>query len=448
MTAERKVEMLKLFLDDLDPSDGRDEGWTMVGSLVKSQNKESTSLATNSISWLLRKYVGRVIRFESRTMWHAVQHAVRPFQYLTQEDMVWRKLHELRIPGLRSSIVRSHSKSIARWLSLQIAARYLLPIQMIASAILHIDGFDWIGNTAEPSPAIIDQQIPFLFNKWTKVLIDCIERVQHFAALEFQLAAEQMTWDPITERGLSAEAHPHPDQTPHYEDRLQCSTCKNDYTLLRAGLVEPRWIAFADCVKANHRFHCICSDFPRSHVAHRSTWRSSGGIQGRDKTHRKTDHIDEDSLLANSRGSSMETPRHRDSKCPHQLLDSGGEDLPYEVTSGAESFNSHKDDLCRGEEDGEEAKEEKAVEEKMIVQALDDDNLSDYFKAAAYHLYRAQGRTWIGAYEVGELLCGSCFLRRERYVDEDGGDVDVDIYSSMPLCFRGKARARAVSDEQ
>lgn len=40
--------MLRLFFDTLDLSEPGDEGWTIIGPLIKSQNKETASLVTNS----------------------------------------------------------------------------------------------------------------------------------------------------------------------------------------------------------------------------------------------------------------------------------------------------------------------------------------------------------------------------------------------------------------
>ena len=47
--ADQKIAMLRLFLDDLNPSIPSDEGWIVVGSLVRSQGKENCSLSRNSL---------------------------------------------------------------------------------------------------------------------------------------------------------------------------------------------------------------------------------------------------------------------------------------------------------------------------------------------------------------------------------------------------------------
>lgn len=54
------------------------------------------------------------------------------------------------------------------------------------------------------------------------------------------------------------------------------------------------------------------------------------------------------------------------------------------------------------------------------------------FSDTATLLYRAQGRTWIGSYALGERLCSSCFLLRERYIGEDGFAAE---FAPMPESF-------------
>lgn len=430
MDAQRKIAMLRLFLDHLDTSEGGDEGWTMVGSLVKSQNKENTSLAANSVSWLLRRFAGNVIRMEARTLWHGVQHAVRSFQILLQNDMVWQKLGELE---MNQAIGKSHAVSIARWLALQIATRYLLPIIMVAAAIFHVDGFDWIGDTPEPSPVIADQQIPFLFQTWTVTLIDCIERVEIFATLEFETAVEQTGWGQAALRELNKKAH---DQDPRQrcEDKLHCSTCKDDYTSLRAGLVEPCWISFADCVKAKHKSHCNCADYPRSKIARRYS-PNPDGLQRQGKDVDTDFTVKKNPIVTSSNEDFQQQPNmQQDSRCDE--LELQAYQTPINVDSRYDKTLNEDDsstEYCNGD-----SNQLGAEEEEIVIKALDDDNQNDYFKAAAHSLYRAQGRTWAGFYEASEQLCGSCFLQREGYVDEDGKD-DEDIYSSMPTSFRIKA---------
>jgi hypothetical protein len=52
--------------------------------------------------------------------------------------------------------------------------------------------------------------------------------------------------------------------------------------------------------------------------------------------------------------------------------------------------------------------------------SLDEKIKGDPFYDAAIMLDQAQGRRWIGSYEPSELLCATCFLKREEYIGEDG----------------------------
>ncbi|KAF3006764.1 hypothetical protein E8E13_010062 [Curvularia kusanoi] len=56
------------------------------------------------------------------------------------------------------------------------------------------------------------------------------------------------------------------------------------------------------------------------------------------------------------------------------------------------------------------------------------------FSDISLMLYRAHGRSWIGSYAVGEKLCASCFLTRERYIGPDGLAAD---FPPMPDSFEG-----------
>jgi hypothetical protein len=59
---------------------------------------------------------------------------------------------------------------------------------------------------------------------------------------------------------------------------------------------------------------------------------------------------------------------------------------------------------------------------------------SGVFSDTATLLYRAHGRVWIGEYAIGERLCATCFLVRERYIGEDGLSAD---FPPMPKSFEG-----------
>ena len=157
--------MIRLFLDSFDTLEPNDDGWTIVGSLVKSQHKENSSLSSNSIMCLLQQYsAGDVVRIGPRTVWHGIQHATRSLPHLVQEDMVWQKLNELEVNNMTRTTRRSHAVSITRWLAIRVAERQLLPIQMMAAGFFHMDGYDPIGSGPKSNLAVVDKQISFLFS--------------------------------------------------------------------------------------------------------------------------------------------------------------------------------------------------------------------------------------------------------------------------------------------
>lgn len=475
--ADQKIAMLRLFLEDLDPSIPSDEGWTVVGSLVRSQGKENRSLSQNSLFWLLRRFVGCVIRFGARSVWHGVQHAVRSFQFIAQDEMVRQKVEEL---GMNETLGISHVRSIARWIGLQVAARYLLPIQLIAGAILHIEGFDWVGDTPEPSPTTVDKQIPFLFERWTETFIDCIERVEPLTAMEFERVTEQIGRTP-TRQGTGETPNLEYSQRPYNMSQLRCSTCKDDYTSLGMGLIEPRWITFAECAKAKHRFRCVCSGFPRRYYTGRTGTSSPERHMHQDQdddvdAHGKVDDDDDDSPLIKPTSSEEEPLTKADGIPPREEIHSDSvmemeertrttppdpeakpitfannnnphtkDPTPLNSPSSASSPHNaepsdhhHNNNNIFSQEEQEEEEEKRAKEEEQtLTQILDQTLQSDSFQAAAYQLYRVQGRHWTSTYEIGERLCGECFLRREGY----GGEEENNFFGAIPLWFRTEAES-------
>ena len=74
------------------------------------------------------------------------------------------------------------------------------------------------------------------------------------------------------------------------------------------------------------------------------------------------------------------------------------------------------------------------MECEKLVQEVEKGRKNDPFWTIAVFLYRAQVRVWLGKYERGELLCGTCLMKREGYIDEEVKD-DKDIFGSMPASF-------------
>ncbi|ERF74981.1 hypothetical protein EPUS_08522 [Endocarpon pusillum Z07020] len=400
LSAQRKIAMLRLFLDTLDLSEPSDDGWTVIGSLVKAQSREDSSLASNSISWFLQQFsTDKMVKFGAKTLWHGLQHAVRAFIQLTQEDMVLQELNDLGVNSIKSSIRRSQVVSLARWTALRVAGRRLLPMLNIAGAILHCPGFDWVGDGPQPNAALAEKQLPFIFSTWTSTLADSIESVQELTAVELQAILEQAGWTSAFFQGLDSKLF---DERPQSQQRCsakpRCSACGDDYTFLGAGVVEPSWIAFAECTKSKHRFDCLCSNFPWSEVVS------------------KIDHI---------RQSHQSMREEDDDKKPGEIQQQLGLSRAHtsqlddgdDANVDTEDEDPFYDTLPEQLREGEQTKED---EESLIIQALETLNKTDPFSSIALDLYRTQGQAWLGSYQPAESLCGTCFLRRERYIDEKG----------------------------
>ena len=56
------------------------------------------------------------------------------------------------------------------------------------------------------------------------------------------------------------------------------------------------------------------------------------------------------------------------------------------------------------------------------------------FTDIATLLYSAQGRIWLGQHSIGERLCSTCLLLKEKYIGEDGLSAD---FPPMPRSFEG-----------
>ena len=59
---------------------------------------------------------------------------------------------------------------------------------------------------------------------------------------------------------------------------------------------------------------------------------------------------------------------------------------------------------------------------------------SSMFTDIATLLYSAQGKMWLGEHSVGERLCSTCLLLKEKYIGKDGLSAD---FPPMPMSFDG-----------
>ncbi|ERF75789.1 hypothetical protein EPUS_01619 [Endocarpon pusillum Z07020] len=392
--ADRKIAMLRLFEDCMDLSEPSSEGWTVLADLVRSFNQESVPQTQNSVNWFLRSLKAEsMVAFGPKTMWHGLQHAVRSLVDLEHKNMlVASKLGLKGAGGAEQQTPTSHGMAIAYWIVLRATGKQLLPMLVAAGAIMHIEGYDYDPDT-EVDPAVLGQQLPFLYSEWSKALTKSIETVDKVMSSELDAALEEAGWTQDSLGELITNAGK-PDLSKERCHQMCCSVCGDDYSLLGVGLVEPRWIEFTECTSSNHKSNCICPEFLQS--------------QGR-------------------LGHCEQPPGYESDDCQSDS------DEENEIYHDAGSHNTTTATTTSSQQECDSGDIDWTVKCQEFIRKIEGKK-KDPFSAVAALLYRAQARLWVERYGPGELLCGTCFLRREGYLDGEARDDD-DIFASMPASF-------------
>jgi hypothetical protein len=256
MPAENKIQMLRLFSDCLELSDPSGDGWTVHAELKKAYNKEKVPVSRNSISWLLRTTASeKLVAFGPKTVWHALQHAVRSFLVHERDNQF---LQRLLNPSkeIEKGVSTSHAASLSHWLALRASQRKLLPMVVDAGRYLHLGGFDWVEDDITPSHFV--KALPVIYTTWSLALPDNIDKVEAFIEIELEGIYEKTAWTPE----FILESISGKEDTCHNQQNSKCcSVCGDDYSRLGVGIVAPAWITFIECIKTSHKFHCSCSEF-------------------------------------------------------------------------------------------------------------------------------------------------------------------------------------------
>jgi hypothetical protein len=386
-SAERKIEMLRLFEDCIDLSEPSSDGWTVLADLVRSFNQENVPQTSNSVSWFLRSLrTESMVAFGPKTMWHGLQHAVRALVDLEQKNMVVEGLLGLKADRGGQQTTTSHGMSIAYWIVLRAIGKQLLLMLIAAGGIIHIEGYDYDPDT-EVDPAILAKQLPFLYSAWSKALTNSIETVDEVMTSELDAVLEEVGWTRNSLHELISNAGKS-DQGRKDNKPMRCSDCHDDYSSLGRGLVEPRWVAFIQCSASKHRWNCACPAFLQ--------------IQRESELGKRLESL------------------HYDS-----------EDDSDETFHDAESDPATND---QGSDSGDAAW---ILECEKLVTSVESKMKNDPFWAIVVLFYRAQARVWLGTYGLDDRLCGTCFLKREGYLDESADGVD-DFFATMPTTFGGQ----------
>ena len=380
--AEMKIKMLRLFEDCIDMSEPNSDGWTIIADLVSAFNLESVPITQNSVSWFLRSLKPEsMVAFGPKTLWHGLQHAVRSFIYLEQKNMVVKNRLNILIGD---DFPQSYGMAIGHWIVLLAIGKSLLPMLLAAGGMLHIEGYDY-DLDKDIDPTLLAKQLPFLYDAWSNALTSSLETVDEVLNSELDVALEETSWSEQLLGEFKSKIE-QSGKTEKIKTKHCCAVCLDDYSLLRYGLVEPRWVTFMECARSNHRYNCCCPEIL--------------------ELHKIAEH-------------------HKAPPNQHNTEDSDSED---------ETFHDAESELGDREPQIDPSEHSWTAECEKIIKEVEEKKGKDLFQAAAAHIYCCQARVWLGSYQPGEKVCGTCFFRREGYIDEELKE-DRDFFSSMPSSF-------------
>ena len=378
--------MLRLFSDCIDISDASDDGWAVHEWLKRAYAKERVPISQNSITWLLHLTAKEeYVEFSARTVWCALQHALRSLFTHGSDSHSFT-----RILGLSATEAAATSPSQIRalsfWLTLRVSGREILPMGLNACSALQMRGFDWEEDDIPHEQFV--KALPDVYGAWCHAVLRNVENFDEYMRLEFETCARELGWE---RSGLVAAVSPVPASCWGYNGSTPvrvCLGCGDDYTALGSGLVEPARIARSECIATEHKFKCGCQD---------------------------------------------ET--HQDASANRAVLP---------VYAGSWSYSDEDSDCdfdsdCDSDSGFFDAEDYLDAETNPQDHDAESTQAPGLFADIALQLYRAHGRVWMGEYALGERLCATCFLCREQYVSGDGQGVD---FPPMPESFQGLRVAR------
>jgi hypothetical protein len=362
--------MLRLFHDCIDLADSNSDGWTVHEWLKRTYAKEKVPISQNSITWLLHATANE----------EYVELRARNVWFALQHAVRTVVCHERhsrfteRFLDLsddeQKAISRRHVESIGSLMALRVSGRVLLPMIVTAGSFLQIKGFDWDKDGMTRREYL--QALPTIYSAWCHAVLDCVENLEHYMRLELEQYLWQHGW--TRETLLDAISYQNTTAGSGKEgcfDRA-CTDCQNNYGSLPCALVAPVQIAIAECIRTGHDLDCACQKVYESGSARMTT------------------------ELPKYTGVCLDDSDAEDSDTDEDFHDA----VPY---SFSDSF-------------------------------LPGQSSSDTFFSVAALLYRSQGRAWLGDYAIGEHLCATCFLHRERYTGKDGLIAD---FPPKPESFDG-----------
>lgn len=364
--------MLRLFSDCIDLADSNDEGWTVHEWLKRAYAKERVPISRNSITWLLHLTAKEeYVMFNARTVWCALQHAIRSILGHERHSRFLDRILELSGDDCEA-VSRTHANAIGFWLALRISGRELLPMAVNAGSFLQMKGFDWVEDDITQTQFL--KAFPSIYTAWCYAVIDCVEKGEENMRLELEYCMKKLGWKRnILLNAISRANTVVEDLDKDHTHNRVCTRCKDDYSALGFGLVEPARIAITECIRANHKYKCACPNIHDNNV------------------------------------DAMDSPLPVYHEVYHEEDSDTGEEF-FDAESHL-IVNPH----CPNQD-------------SSLVETY------DIFLDTAIMLYRSHGKIWMGEYEIGEHLCATCFLLKEQYISEDGLGTD---FPPMPESFEG-----------
>jgi hypothetical protein len=358
LPAAEKIRMMRLFgVECLDISELNGDGWVVGHNLLASMAYEQTELSETSIHWVYTQNQAELlVALGANSIWNGVQSVVRAF--LIEQGQNRLSHNFIRSDqGEDDSAFQSHANAFGYWLALRASERELIPLAVQAAQFLKVNGFDPIPGMGNLGRRDVSRSLPMLYSAWAKTSHRVLGSIKELIETELDLVLTKLSLD---REAFALRIQQAAEQPPDHaaDSPLVCDECHDDYTKLGTGLVKPLQISFEECRSTQHKFYCLCSKF----------------------------------LQAN--GVTSAQPIINSADLDDVEID---EEVYREIEMDI-------NDLCK-------------EYDKLDIH----DNIEgDSFTEAATLLYRAQGRRWIGEYEDLEVLCATCFLRREQYLGEDG----------------------------
>lgn len=418
--------MLRLFHECLDLSEPDSDGWVIIGRLVQCYNKESSSVLANSVNWVLQCVpTDGIAQMGHHTIWHGLQHSTRSLLvHEYQNDMF------LSLLGMEKSSENpaelSRIEAIAHWLAISICNRYLWPLLREAGAFLRINGYDFLNRPIVP-PAEFARTVPLLYDVWIKTLPNAIENERDLLAVEFSNVLLEIG---MSRKTLLESIWKTPESNTTGQEARCCSACGDDYSYLGMGLVDPLWLAFEQCTSTKHKHNCICSNIvPKpaaeevfsnnvneSFVEESRKFSIPGEFNFADLNFNEPDYATGQEDEAEVCEADPLSPP------PYQ-------EYPVDEPASQHELNDERDD--DDDEHPASAEWSWTAECEELARSKGTRASPDPFQMLATSLYISAGRNLIGVYELGEQLCGTCFLKREGFIAKDGIDGE-DQYIPPP----------------